>query len=189
MKIALEWLKALVGAVIILLVLNFFIGTTNIFNVSMEPTLYEKDMLLLFRPGGIARGDIVTFKSHLKIEARDLEHLDFFKKLFIKEGDPKILVKRVIALPGDKLDIQDGKVYINNQVLDESAYLDVSTLGEVHLEAIPEGHYFLMGDNRPNSGDSRSDEIGLVKREDITGKAILRYYPFDRFTIFKEVYK
>lgn len=189
MKTLLEWLKALMGAVIILLVLNFFIGTTNVVNVSMEPTLYEKDMLLLFRPGAIERGDIVTFKSHLTIEERDLQHLDFFKKLFIKVGDPKILVKRVIAVPGDKLDIQDGKVYINNQVLDESAYLDVSTSGDVHLESIPEGEYFLMGDNRPNSGDSRSGDIGLVKRDDITGKAILRYYPFDRFTIFREVYQ
>lgn len=183
-----EWLRALLGALVILFILNFFIATTTVINTSMLPTLQEKDMLFLSKISPIERGDIVTFKSHLTITESDRAQLDPLKRLFVRVGTPKILVKRVIGLPGEQVDIQDGKVYINGNLLNETSYLGVETIGDLHLEKIPEGQYFLMGDNRSLSMDSRSDSVGLVDRKDITGKAIFRYFPLTRFEIFREVY-
>ncbi|WP_459129248.1 signal peptidase I [Guggenheimella bovis] len=189
MKTILEWIKAIVGALIILFVLNLFIGATSVVNVSMEPTLQEGDLLLMLKVGGIGRGDVVTFNSSLKITESDLTRIDPIKKLFVKAGDPKILVKRVIGLPGDKISIKDGQVFINDELLDESNYYMGETIGDITIEKIPEGEYFLMGDNRPRSEDSRYSEVGLVKRSDIIGKAVLRYWPLNKIRIFGKEYK
>lgn len=183
-----EWLRALIGALIILFVLNFFVATTTVINTSMLPTLLEKDMLLLTKISPIERGDIVTFKSHLTITEADIAQIDPLKRLFIKVGQPKILIKRVIGLPGEQIDIQDGKVYIDGNLLDETVYLEVETSGDLHIDQIPQGSYFLMGDNRSLSMDSRSDSVGLVLKEDITGEALFRYFPLNRIKYLKEVY-
>lgn len=183
-----EWIRAFIGALIILFILNLFVGTTTVINTSMLPNLQEKDMLLLSKISSIDRGDIVTFKSHLTITEADKAQLDPLKRLFVRVGNPKYLVKRVIGLPGEQVDIQDGKVYINGNLLDESSYLKVPTTGELHIDKIPEDQYFLMGDNRAFSMDSRSDNVGLVSKDDITGNAVLRYFPLTRLDFFKEVY-
>lgn len=183
-----EWIRALIGAIIFVLLLNLVIGTTTVMHSSMYPTLQERDMILLSRFSSIQRGDIVTFKSDLVITEYDREGLGPFKKLFIRLGTPKILIKRVIGLPGEQVDIQDGKVYINGILLDESAYLGVATMGELHIDRIPDDEFFLLGDNRDISVDSRNTSVGLVSKSDITGKAILRYFPLKRFTFFKEVF-
>lgn len=99
-------------------------------------------------------------------------------------------VKRVIGLPGDVIDIVDGKVYRNGELLDETAYLDEGVTSEI-LGAdpidfpftVPEEHYFLMGDNRFVSQDSRY--IGAIPREDIYGKAWIKIYPFNEIGILK----
>lgn len=183
-----EWLRALVGALAILFIINLFISTTTVINTSMLPTLKEKDMLLLSKISPIQRGDIVTFKSHLVITEADRAELDPLKRLFLREGRPKILIKRVIGLPGEQVDIQDGKVYINGDLLDEKLYLGVDTMGDLHIDRIPEDQFFLLGDNRAFSMDSRSSSVGLVEKKDITGKAVLRYFPLTRLEFFKEVY-
>lgn len=182
-----EWLRALIGALIILFLINLFVSTTTVINNSMVPTLLEKDMLLLSKVSGIYRGDIVTFKSHLKISESDRIGLDPLKKLFVRVGQSKTLIKRVIGLPGEQVDIQDGKVYINGNLLDESEYLGVETSGDLHIDRIPDDQFFLMGDNRVLSMDSRSSSVGLVDKKDIIGKAIVRYFPLSRLEIFKEV--
>lgn len=183
-----EWLRALIGAIVILFILNFFVATTTVINTSMLPTLQEKDMLLLSKISPIQRGDIVTFESHLTITEADRAQLDPIKRLFVRVGTPKILIKRVIGLPGEQVDIQDGKVYINGELLNESAYLGVETVGDLHIDQIPDDQYFLMGDNRSMSMDSRSESVGLVEGKTINGKAIFRYFPLNRFEIFREVY-
>ena len=104
--------------------------------------------------------------------------------------DPtKYFIKRVIGLPGEKLELKNGQVRIYNQanpngfLLDESAYLSktVFTQGEITVQ-LKDDEYFVMGDNRPYSSDSRS--WGTVPKDDIVGKAIFRAWPLTRINIF-----
>lgn len=183
-----EWIRSLVIALVVLFIINLFFGTTAVINTSMYPNLQEGDMVLLSKTGEIRRGDVVTFESTLTITAGDIERLDPLRKLLVKEGDPKNLIKRVIGMPGDEFDIIGGKIYVNGNELDESSYFLGETEGDVHIGTIPEGEYFLMGDNRPLSLDSRSDAVSLVKAEAIIGKVLLRYWPLTRLELFRRVY-
>lgn len=90
------------------------------------------------------------------------------------------LVKRIIGLPGDSLEIVDGKVYINDQLLIEP-YIKTPWHDTKPKVEIPSGQYFVMGDNRDNSLDSRSPQVGLIPADHIIGKALLSYWPADRF--------
>lgn len=175
-----EWLKALGFAIVIVFVINIFIGTTTVYNTSMFPTLHEKDMALLIKVGDIEAGDIVSFKSDIPINDGDVEQLNFIQKLFINDNSTKNLIKRVIGVPGDEVLVADGEVYVNGELLDES-YVSSYTSGEAYYEEIPEGFYFAMGDNRKVSLDSRSSSVGLVSEEDVIGKAIFRIFPFSGF--------
>lgn len=104
-----------------------------------------------------------------------------FKKPDLKNE----FIKRIIGIPGDTVAIHDGKVYINGEALDESEYLanDVSTIGGTFIvendEAIkiPANSFFVLGDNRSNSHDSRSIDVGFIKEEWIRGEVELRYWP------------
>lgn len=90
------------------------------------------------------------------------------------------LVKRIIGLPGDSLEIVDGKVYINGQLLIEP-YIKTAWHDTKPKVQIPPGEYFVMGDNRDNSLDSRSTQVGLIPADHIIGKALLSYWPADQF--------
>lgn len=154
---------------IVMLLNQFFIMNTVVPSASMEPTIMTGDR---------------TFVSQVPYYYRDPERGEIV--VFDEEGTK--MVKRVIGLPGDTIDIKESKVYINGQPLDESRYLgsEVETLYEempyeLHQEmpyTIPEDHYFLMGDNRMWSMDSRA--YGAVDRKQIIAKGSLRYYPFDK---------
>ena len=86
-------------------------------------------------------------------------------------------VKRIIGMPGETVEIYDGNVYIDGERLDESGYLTVTTEGECGPFVVPEGSYFMMGDNRNYSLDSRYWENKFVKEDDIIAKVMFRYYP------------
>lgn len=95
------------------------------------------------------------------------------------------LVKRVIGVPGDSIEIVDGKLYINMKKVDDpysSITADFSLLQLGYTE-VPEGYYFVMGDNRKASSDSRM--IGLIKKSDILGTASFRIFPFNSFGLVK----
>ncbi|HEY1015997.1 MAG TPA: signal peptidase I, partial [Herpetosiphonaceae bacterium] len=111
------------------------------------------------------RGDIIVFRAPNVPE----------------DAPEKDYIKRVIATAGETVTLRDGKVYVNNQLLDESNYLDASvTTSCKNFESIcnatvPDGHIFVMGDNRPNSSDSR--EWGALPLENVIGEAWLSYWP------------
>jgi signal peptidase I len=174
-----EWIKAIVYAVIIVGVLNIFITTTMVYSTSMYPTLIEKDLLILTRHSDLERGDIVSFESELEITEEDVSNLNIIQKIRVDEGDHKNLIKRVVGAPGDELMISDGQVYINGELYEED-YLNTITTGEEYIKEIPDGKYFLMGDNRRVSLDSRSSLIGLVDEDRIFGEVIFRLYPINR---------
>jgi signal peptidase I len=169
----LDWLKYILIAVLIgLLLVVFVIQRNSVIGDSMIPNLHGNDQLLVEKVSkffhGIGYGDIITIStSDLK------EH----------EGGPNI-IKRVIGLPGDTIEIRDNSVWRNGQKIDESTYLPAGTKTEPRSMAnikikLNSDEYYVMGDNREVSLDSRT--FGPVPLEGIIGKVLLRFYPFDQF--------
>ncbi len=158
-------LEVIVLAVgIFLIVYLLILRPHKIKGQSMHPTFPDAEYLLTekvsYYRNDPQRGDVIVFKPP------------------ISEDE---FIKRVIGLPGDTVMIQDGKVYLNDQLLRED-YIKVDTnpsgfLAEGQKYTVPAGNYFVMGDNRPHSSDSRA--WGPITKKVITGKAWLVYYPFD----------
>jgi len=178
-----DWIKSIIFALIIVLILNMFLGITTVYNTSMYPTLKEKNILLINKISKIDQGDIITFKTNLKLSKTDIETLNPIKRLLVNENTTKNLVKRVIGLPGDKIEINSGFVFVNDVKLDET-YVDAVTMGDVVIESLPDNMYFVMGDNRSVSLDSRSEIIGLINKEDIIGIAEFIFWPISDFSTF-----
>lgn len=158
-----EWVVVIVLAVVFAVVINtFFLVNALVPSASMENTVMTGDRLFGNRLAYIKedprRGDIVIFK-----------YPDDEKQLFIK---------RVIGLPGETVQVIDGKVYINycDEPLNEP-YLAQEMLGDFGPYEVPEGAYFMMGDNRNYSADSRFWTNKFVYKDKILGKAWLQYYP------------
>ena len=172
----LEWVKTIVLAVAIALLINFFGGIALVEGQSMNPTLDDNDLLLRasYRFNKPKYGDIVVFKT-------DIPHPWGIYSYF---GAKKALVKRVIGLPGDRIVVTNGQVYRNDVLLDEPYLKDNITDGEVD-SVVPEGNIFVMGDNRLNSNDSRWEQVGFVSNNRIIGKIVLRFFPFDKFGTVK----
>lgn len=149
------------------LIVKFVGQRTEVIGSSMNPTLYDGDNLIL---------DKISYKLH------DPERFDVVVFPF-RNNSGKNYIKRIIALPGETIRIDmDGVIYINDEVLYESYGNAViknpgSALEGVTLE---EGEYFVMGDNRNDSEDSRFS-VGKVKREELLGRAWLRIWPFKEF--------
>ncbi len=176
-----EWIKTIAIALIAAFLINVFITPLQVHSVSMNPTLVEKDYLILNDHATIKHGDIVSFKSDIPFEEYELQSFNFIQRF--QAGDTKNLIKRAIALPGDKLEISEGKVYINDELIDEPYILGDFTFGDVYIEKIPEGQMFVMGDNRDNSMDSRS--FGTVSMDKLQGRAMVRLYPFNKIGILE----
>lgn len=165
------WLRFILFWLIIgILFSQFILQRNTVYGESMVPTLYSRDELLVEKVsrffGGISRGDIVTCKSHLGNSEQDTN-----------------IVKRVIGIPGDHIVIKDGCVYIDNHLLTEE-YLDPEVTTSAFSDAfqdvlLADDEYYVMGDNRSHSQDSRF--FGPVKKKDITGEVLIRFYPFSRF--------
>ena len=162
-------IKDMIVAAILAAVVISFVRPTIVKQTSMQDTLNPNDYIIMYRRAYSGdkepkRGDIVIFKSELQDE----------------NGKNKLLIKRVIGLPGDKITINDGKVYINDKEYDESYLKDGYTTGSVNNFKVPKGEYFVMGDNRVVSIDSRYSEVGCIKKDAIKGRAVLRLFPFTK---------
>ena len=169
-----EWIKDLsIAAIIAVLFLQFFMPTI-VREHSMENTLKQNDYVFVSRryytwfKHDLARGDIIVFKSDLTTSS----------------GSEKLLVKRIIGIPGDRVSIADGEVYVNGEPSDESFTKDGRTGGSMVEVTVPAGHVFVMGDNRQNSTDSRSPLVGFVDINTIKGKVVFRLLPFKRLGLF-----
>ena len=171
-----EWMKSLVYALIVVALIQIFITPTVVYSISMNPTLVEKDVLILYKTNTFQRGDIVSFKSELLLSENDIKKLNPVQQISANLNPRKNLIKRVIGLPGDSIQIEDSKVIVNGEVLVEN-YLGSKTIGKVDIDEIPSGEYFLMGDNRSNSTDSRA--IGTISSDKLIGKSIFRIYPIN----------
>ncbi len=163
-----EWIKTILISVLIALAITAFIRPTLVKGYSMYPTIKEYDYLIINRMPYITKepqyGDIVVFKTN---------------QLTV-DGEKKDLIKRVIGLPGDTIEILDGIVYRNGNALNEPYVYGGRTPGQMEAFEIHEGKIFVMGDNRPNSLDSRDSRVGEVSMSNIRGKVIVRLFPFNK---------
>lgn len=163
-----DWTFTLSSAVLIsFLIQNYAFAQVRVEQHSMDTTLAEGQRLvenrLVYRFYEPARGDIVIVNG--------------------PETDRR-LVKRIIGVPGDVLDIKNGAVWINGVLLEEPYAKGRTYPGSVKLPVtVPEDSYFVIGDNREMSQDSR--DLGTVAKSSVEGKAVLRLYPFDQFKIFE----
>lgn len=149
-----------VVAAIAVLVATLVLPVLQISGNSMEPTLNNGEIVVLVKTAKLKRGDLCGFSY-----------------------SNKILIKRVIGLPGDVI-VMDarGNVTVNGELLDEP-YISEKGLGECDIEfpfTVPEEQYFLMGDHRETSIDSRSTVIGCIEREQIVGKLFFRVWPLQK---------
>ena len=175
-KEIIEWVKVIVVASALTFAITSFVRPTLVIGESMTNTFQEYDYLISYKRAYKSKlpeyGDVVLFQSHLPIENGSPAGM------FNKE---KVLIKRVIGLPGDTILVQDGKVYRNNEELIEPYIRDGYTDHDMFVE-VPEGHVFAMGENRLGSRDSRDPSVGPVPEEMILGKIVIRLYPFNKIT-------
>lgn len=179
----LSWIKSIVIAIIVAFIITLFIRPTQVYSISMNPTLVEHDWLIMLKSHDVEKGDIVSFESNIEFTDYELSKLNFIEKF--KVGKYKNLIKRVIAVEGDELIIKEGKVIVNGKELEEDYIKEYGTTGNIKIDKIPEGKIFVMGDNRNHSLDSRSNQVGLVDKENIQGKVILRVFPFTKIGMVK----
>ena len=160
-------------AFIILFVVAFrsFVATPVVVDgPSMDPTLANGQILILYKLSHqYDRFDIVVVKTNIN-------------------GSKERLVKRIIGLPGDKVEYKKNNLYINDKKVKDKFAKDTEgfSLEEIYdKERIPNGYYFVMGDNREESLDSRDIRVGLIKKSDIVGKAVFRIWPFTKIGTLK----
>lgn len=161
----------LVAVLIFLALRHYVVQPFQVEGSSMNETLQNGEQMLMFKQTTIDRFDIVVFPD--------------------PRGSGSSYVKRVIGLPGDSLYYQDDQLVLNGQVVaepylephnsqsDELFTTNFTLWDTIGHESIPAGYYFVMGDNRPNSGDSR--QFGLVPIDSVIGEANFIYFPFDQF--------
>lgn len=189
----LEWGYVVLGTIIItLFILGNVFSITGIDGESMEPTFHHGERIIDYKLGyrfsGPKPGDIVILNkyeskngiiSNMIEQGKDI--INNISNRINNEVEVKYIIKRVIAVPGDTLDIEDGYVYINGNKLEED-YIKGRTYERSEISypvVIPENQVFVLGDNRDNSLDSR--QLGLIDFEQIKGKVTFRIWPIGRF--------
>ena len=168
----------LVAAAVFLIIYMFLFRPFEVNGESMHPNFLDREYVLTnlvaLRLGNPKLGEVIVFKA---------------------PPDPeKDYIKRVIGVAGDSVMVKDGDVYLNNQLLDENAFLksDVKTYSGAFLKegvpiTVPPGEFFVMGDNRPYSSDSR--EWGFVKQDELIGESFLVYWPVSDIRFVSNPYK
>lgn len=172
------------GLIIVLFLLRTYIFTpTSVSGNSMNPTMVDRERVIAMKRSDIKRFDVITFQA--------------------PDQPKKNYIKRVIGLPGDKIEIKDDVLYINGNATDEP-YLeeyknnpteitvpqdlpltkDFNMTEVLGVEVVPENHYFVMGDNRQNSKDSRM--IGFIEKEKVLGDVKFVYWPPENWGTFKQ---
>lgn len=165
MKIIKELIPYVVIVVVVVLFRTFIATPVIVSGSSMDPTLKDGEVLVLNKLAKkYNREDIVVIDADIN-------------------GNKERIVKRIIGMPGEKIEYVDHSLYINDEKVFDSFNKitnDFYLKDITGLEKIPEGYYFVMGDNRDNSLDSRDSRLGLIKEEDIIGKPIFRIWPLNK---------
>lgn len=168
-KELISWIKAIVIALVIVLVVREFVMTPSVVKgTSMEPTLHDGDRIIISKLGELERFDQIAFIAPDSV---------------VEEN----YVKRIIGLPGDYVEVKDDVLFINGvsypevyledvlSELDGYTYTDDFSMNELGLTEVPDGMYFVLGDNRPDSRDSRY--FGAIEEESVIGEIVFRIWP------------
>lgn len=197
-----EWMLCIIIAIILAFLIKFFIGTfTTVKQTSMFPTFKDGDRLWLNRVvrtfnQEYKRGDIITFESpkteninvtnsHPKAIFNEIKTLNKKISYYFLEIDKVSLIKRIVGLPGENIKIENGNVYVNGEKLPEQYLNDDVKTDSTNLDnfIVPEGYYFVLGDNRSASSDSRF--FGCIPKEKLEGKITFYIWPFSNFGLIK----
>lgn len=147
------------------LVATLLLPVLQVTGISMEPTLNDEDIIVLMKTNKLETGDLCAFSYQ-----------------------NKILIKRIIATPGDYVVIEDdGTVLVNGKILDEP-YISEKSLGECDIEfpyQVPEKKFFVMGDHRATSIDSRNSVIGCIEKDQIVGRVFVKIWPIQEISIIQ----
>lgn len=165
-KEALSWTLCLLGAVAIALLLRFFVfEIVRVDGHSMNPSLLDGQHVFAEKISRnfstIERGQIVIVHYPNNSDA---------------------FVKRIVALPGDTVEVKDGHLFLNDEVQYEPYIKEMYIEGNFEKTTVPENHYFVMGDNRNNSMDSRSPYVGPIPFDQVIGHAVFRIWPLDQIS-------
>lgn len=156
-----EWVAPILTALILAWVINtFVVFRIEVPTGSMIPTIMVNDkifVLKVYNKDNFKRGDILVFRS--------------------LEEDGLLLIKRLIGLPGDTVELKEGALYINGELIEEPYVVNNSDYSGKFV--VPEGHLFFLGDNRKTSKDARYWENPYISKDEVLGRAGLRIYPFD----------
>lgn len=163
--------KYIIFIFVVIFIAVYIVGLQQVVGPSMSPTFENGNILILdkvsYRFSDIKRGDVVS----------------------LYYADTKYLIKRVIGLPGESVDFRNGDLYINNILIEEEYLNGMNTpdfsLSDLGYAKIPNDMYFVVGDNRGDSLDSRSKEVGLIPKEDIIGKVRIRLWPVNQIKLVK----
>jgi signal peptidase I len=170
-RTVLVWARDVLIALAVAIIVLQFIKPTIVIEHSMENTLKQNDYVFLsrqaYRFGEVEQGDIIAFHSSIVSD----------------DGVEKNLIKRVIGLPGDKVEVRDGSVYVNGKKQNEDYTRDGYTAGAMSEVTVPKDSLFVLGDNRNYSRDSRDPDVGFVAEDQIIGKAFFRLYPLKEIGI------
>jgi len=157
-----EWLEAIVIAVALaFLIKHFVLELVVVDGQSMYPTLEDRDRLV-----------VTKFQYYF-------DQPDYSDIVILNHNGTVEFVKRIAAKEGDQIEIMDSTVYRNGTPLEEP-YINGEAYKDYPATSVPQDHYFVLGDNRSNSKDSRYSDVGFIHEEDILGKVALRLYPFDQ---------
>ena len=167
-----EWAVAALAALILFLFMrNFVFRVADVNGHSMEPTLSHGDFVLLSRVGywfgEPQKGDIIAFP--------------------FRENPSEYYIKRIMAVPGDVVDFQNNRFVINGAEPDFGfEHVDIISRGDIYLPmTIGEDEFFVLGDNRNSSKDSRYQSVGPIGERDMLGRVVVRFWPLDRFLRFE----
>ncbi len=166
-----DWIITIAIFIVAFVVIRTFIGQPVVTNgESMSPTLVHGDMVFVEKVttkfGTLNQGDIIVFPY---------------------PADPsKEYIKRVIGVPGDTVDLIDYEFYINGEKLNDPFLVRDVVVGDTMFPlTVGDNEYFVLGDNRAVSHDSRHSEVGLINKDDIDGRATFVFYPFNRIKLVK----
>ncbi|WP_352400588.1 signal peptidase I [Anaerotignum sp.] len=170
------WVQLLLLLALVFVLRTFVLGTVYVKGSSMEPNFYHGDLVFINKlatsVASPQKGDVVICRLN-------------------SDGQEENIIKRVIGLPGDEIDIVwngdsenvEYYLYVNDERIEESFLGEpMMTKGDIEYPfEVPEGSYFVMGDNRNASSDSRRVSIGAIEKKDLVGEVVFRLYPFDKF--------
>lgn len=161
--------KYIIVIIAVLVIAIYIVGLQQVVGPSMNPNYLDGDIIVV---------DKISYKFS-KIKRGDIISLNYI--------DSKNLIKRVIGIPGDYIEFKNNELYINDTCMKETYLTNVTNknflLKDLGYDKIPDDMYFVVGDNRENSLDSRDLKVGLIKKEQIIGKVRFRIWPLNRIKL------